>query len=79
MIILADYVTTTSEQSRTTALVLCLLLGWLGAHNFYVGRIGKGFLYLFTGGLFLIGVLVDLISILTGSFRDSAGAPMRKW
>lgn len=44
---------------------LCLLLGWLGVHKFYRGRIGMGILYLFTGGLFFLGWGIDTIVLLT--------------
>ncbi len=52
-------------KNKWVALILCLLLGGIGAHKFYEGKIGMGILYLLTGGLFLIGVIVDLIVILT--------------
>lgn len=42
---------------------LCLFLGFTGAHKFYKGKILLGFVYLFTGGLFLIGWAVDLIHL----------------
>ncbi len=54
-------------------LLLCLFLGGIRVHRFYVGKIGTGLLYLFTLGLFGIGVLIDLIVIVCGSFRDKAG------
>ena len=60
-----------SDKSKVVALLLCLFLGLIGAHHFYVGRLGKGILYIFTGGLFLIGCIVDLILISTGKFRES--------
>ncbi len=75
---MSQYVTITSDKSKVTALLLCLFLGYLGIHRFYVGKIGTGFLYLVTGGLFGIGALVDLIRICVGSFRDNAGSPLRK-
>ena len=46
------------------ALLLCILLGLLGIHKFYEGKIGLGILYIITVGLFGIGVIVDLIVIL---------------
>jgi TM2 domain-containing membrane protein YozV len=75
----ARYMTMSSEKSRKVALILCLLGGIIGLHLFYVGRIGKGLLYAFTGGLFCIGVIMDTIAIATGSFKDNAGAALRQW
>jgi ribosomal protein L40E len=67
-----------SDKNRTTALILAVLLGFIGAHRFYVGKTGMGILYIFTGGLFGIGILVDVIKIITGDSRDSNGYPLRK-
>ena len=75
---MANYVTPTSDKKKQTAFVLCLFGGFLGLHNFYVGRIGRGILYLLTLGLFLIGWMTDLIKIATGAFRDNVGVPLRK-
>ncbi len=62
-----------SSKSKITALLLCLFLGAIGGHCFYVGRIGKAILYIFTAGLFGIGVIYDIIMIATGKFKDSNG------
>jgi len=51
--------------SKWVAFCLCFFLGFLGAHKFYEGKSGMGILYIFTVGLFGIGVLIDLIVILT--------------
>lgn len=51
-------------KNKWTAFLLCLFLGGLGAHKFYEGKTGMGILYIFTLGLFGIGVLIDLICIL---------------
>lgn len=51
-------------KNKWTAFLLCLFLGFLGAHKFYEGKAGLGILYICTGGLFGIGVIIDLISIL---------------
>ena len=50
--------------NKWVALALCFFLGYIGGHKFYEGKIGLGILYLCTGGLFGIGVLIDLISII---------------
>ncbi len=68
-----------SDRNRLAALLLCLFLGWLGAHRFYAGKVGTGILWLFTAGLFLIGVVYDLILIATGEFRDDQGRPVVRW
>lgn len=77
---MTNYVTYTSDKSKKTALILCCLgyIGIGGLHHFYVGKYGKGFIYLITGGLFLIGTIIDTIKIATGCFRDNAGAPLRQ-
>lgn len=76
---MSEYITTTSDKSRTVALLLCVFVGGLGIHRFYVGKIGTGVLYLLTGGLFGIGWLVDLIMICVGSFKDNVDIPLREW
>jgi TM2 domain-containing membrane protein YozV len=46
-------------------ILLFTLLGFVvvaGVQRFMVGQIGMGILYLFTGGLCLIGTIVDLIN-----------------
>lgn len=73
-----SYVTNTSDKSKWVALIICALLGLFGGHYFYVGRFGKGFLYLCTCGLFGIGWVLDLIKIATGGFCDNSGQYLRK-
>ena len=75
---MANYTTITSDKSKQTALWCCILGGMFGIHQFYVGRIGRGLLYFFTGGLFCIGWIADIIKIASGSFLDNAGVPLRK-
>ena len=45
--------------SYTVAWVLLTFLGVFGIHRMYMGKWLTGFLYLLTGGLFLLGVLYD--------------------
>ena len=68
-----------SPKSRTVALLLCIFLGVLGIHRFYVGKTGTGIIWILTGGVFGIGVLVDLIMIIVGSFTDKAGLMVMNW
>lgn len=63
-------------KNKMVALILCVVAGYLGVHYFYVGRIGMGLLYLFTGGLCGIGWLIDIFRILMGNFKDSNGQPL---
>ncbi|MBN1648366.1 MAG: TM2 domain-containing protein [Spirochaetales bacterium] len=39
--------------------------GALGFHRFYLNKIGSGILYMFTGGLFGLGALYDLVTLPT--------------
>ncbi len=68
-----------SPKSRLAALLLCIMLGVIGAHHFYAGKIGMGILYLFTGGLFGIGWFVDVIRIACGTYRDNDGLYIKNW
>lgn len=60
-----------SNKKKSTTLVLCILGGWIGVHQYYVGKIFKGLIYTFTMGLFFIGWIVDIFKILTNNFYDS--------
>ena len=62
-----------SEKSFVTTLVLCVILGVLGVHRFYVGKIGTGILMLLTFGGLGIWQLIDTIVIAVQKFKDSEG------
>jgi len=47
-------------RRRKTAIILCLFLGWIGVHRFYLGRLISGLVYLLTIGRFGVGWLIDL-------------------
>lgn len=51
-------------KNKKTTLILCIFLGFIGAHHFYNNKVGKGMLYLFTYGIFLIGWIYDIIKII---------------
>ena len=53
-------------DNQVVALVLCWLLGILGAHRFYLGDIWQGVVQLLTLGGLGIWVLIDFIRIITG-------------
>ena len=62
-----------SEKEWLVTLLLCLFLGSIGGHRFYAGKIGTGILQLITLGGCGIWVLIDLIMIVTGSFKGKDG------
>ena len=66
------------EKSFLTALLLILFLGWIGAHRFYVGKAGTAILFILTGGGLGIWYLIDLITIITGSFTDADGNTLQR-
>ena len=51
------------EREVWVAYLLWLFLGLIGVHKFYVNRFGWGIIYIFTGGLFVIGWIVDIFLI----------------
>ena len=50
-------------RNKWISLILCILLGWLGIHRFYEGKVATGLLYFFTLGLLGVGWIVDIIRI----------------
>ena len=66
-----------SEKGFVATLLLCIFLGPLGVHRFYVGKIGTGILMLITAGGLGIWAIIDLIMIIVGSFTDKQGLPVK--
>jgi TM2 domain-containing membrane protein YozV len=68
-----------SPKSRLAAALLCWFIGFLGVHRFYVGKVGTGILMIVTLGGLGVWVLIDLIMILVGSFRDKEERYLSNW
>ena len=74
-----------SQKSRLVALVLAIVLGSLGVHRFYVGKIGTGIIqFLLTITLLfwsaaLVWSLIDAVLIACGEFKDKHGLKIKEW
>lgn len=68
-----------SEKKVLPVFLLCLFLGALGVHRFYVGKIGTGIAQLLTLGGLGIWALIDFITIIVGSFTDNEGNKITVW
>ena len=68
-----------SDKSRGVATALAALLGFFGAHRFYVGKTGTGVLMLCSVGGLGIWYLYDLILVAGGSLRDTEGRLVSRW
>ena len=66
-----------NEKNFVSTLILCVLLGGLGVHRFYVGKVGTGIFMLLTLGGLGIWALVDLIRIAIQKFEDGDGAVIK--
>ena len=62
-----------SDKDFVITLLICVFLGGLGVHRFFVDKIGTGVLMLVTFGGLGIWWIIDIILIVTGSFEDSEG------
>jgi TM2 domain-containing membrane protein YozV len=63
-------------KSKTTALILSILLGGIGVDRFYLGYVGLGIVKLITGGGFGIWWLIDIILIATGKLTAQDGSEL---
>lgn len=68
-----------SRRKDPTVILLCTLLGFFslaGIQRFMTNQIGMGILYLFTGGLCLIGTIIDVVNYqqITLSYNQQAAA-----
>ena len=67
-------VAASSGKSQVSALLLCLFIGGLGIHRFYLGYTWQGVVQLLTLGGLGIWSLIDLIRIITGSLQPKNGS-----
>ena len=65
---------TGSSKSRLVAFLLCTFAGFVGAHNFYVGRTVRGIiqLVLMIGGFILYGVAIVTLATLSTNVDNGA-------
>jgi TM2 domain-containing membrane protein YozV len=61
----ADLRFTAGDTDYNVAWILLTFLGVFGVHRMYQGKWITGIIYLFTGGLFLLGVLYDFWTLNT--------------
>ncbi len=57
------------SNEQLIAIILCLLVGGLGIHRFYLGYTNIGIIQLLTGGGCGVWVLIDLIRLVTGDLK----------
>lgn len=67
-----------SNKKWSMVLILCILLGLIGFHRFYVGKGGTAILMLLTFGGFGIWTLVDLVIIALNEFTDEDGRKIKR-
>ena len=60
-------------KSQVIALILCIVVGAIGIHRFYLGYTMEGVLQLLTLGGCGIWTLIDLIRIITGDLKPKNG------
>ena len=60
-------------------LLLCIFLGYFGAHRFYTGHYLVGVIYFFTIGVFGIGWIADIVLTACGKMRDKDGLLVANW
>ena len=70
----AGFTKTVSSKSRLVAFLLCTFAGFVGAHNFYVGRTVRGIiqLVLMIGGFILYGVAIVTLATLSTKVDNGA-------
>ena len=63
-----------SGKSQIAALLLCIFVGIIGIHRFYLGYTWQGIVQILTFGGLGIWTLIDLIRIITGDLGPKNGS-----
>ena len=63
-----------APKSKLVAVLLALLLGGIGAHKFYLGRVGWGILYLLFVWTFIPAVVALIEAIIYATMSEEAFA-----
>jgi TM2 domain-containing membrane protein YozV len=63
------------RKDPQTVLITCIIgfFGFAGIHRLILNHIGMGILYIFTGGLCMIGTIVDLVNYKDLTFQYNRG------
>lgn len=61
------------QKDQVVALLLCIFVGTLGIHRFYLGYTWQGIVQLLTLGGLGVWTLIDLIRIITGDLKPKNG------
>lgn len=61
------------RKDERLAFWAALCTGWIGGHHFYFGDVVRGILFLLTGGILLIGNIVDIFRIKQLTIETNAG------
>lgn len=79
-ILTVNYISNADSCDWLVTLLLCIFLGAFGVHRFYTKQVGIGILQLLTAGGCGIWIVIDVILIITDSYRDGNGkALVRKY
>ena len=62
-----------NNKSQTTALILSIIVGWIGVHRYYLGYIWQGVVQTLTLGVWGIWTVIDIIRIATGDLQPKSG------
>lgn len=62
-----------TDKDQLVALILCIMVGWMGIHRMYLGYYGIGIIQLLTLGCCGLWTLLDMIRIITGDLQPKQG------